>query len=114
MINGHETPFCLLKALQLKLRDMQKTAHVVDMTEDASDIFFRLVECKNYLMKPVGERMENAFDQLEAGATCDDSWLKEQLEPYRTEQHEVTGALDVKLWLNRNWESNRFGHEFVQ
>lgn len=114
MIYGLETPFCLLKALQFKLKGIQKDAQVANMTEDASEIFFCLVECKNYLMKPLGEKMEHAFDLLEDGATCDDSWLKKQLEPYRTEQHEVTGALDVKQWLNRNWESNRFGHEFVQ
>jgi hypothetical protein len=114
MIDGLETPFCLLKALQLKLKGMQKTAHVADMTEDASDIFFRLVECKNYLMQPLGEAMERAFDQLQAGATCDDYWLKEQLEPYRTEQPEFTGAVDVKRWLICNWESDRFGDEFVQ
>lgn len=114
MSHGLETPFCLLKALQFKLKGIQQFAQVANMTEDASDIFFRLVECKNYLMKPLGEKMEHAFDLLEAGDTCDDSWLKEQLEPYRTEQHEVTGALDVKQWLNHNWESNRFGHEFVQ
>jgi hypothetical protein len=42
------------------------------------------------------------------------AWLKEQLEPYRTEQPEFTGAVDVKRWLICNWESDRFGDEFVQ
>jgi hypothetical protein len=105
-------PFKLLRALQFKLKSLQPTIHGNALTEDASDIFFRLIECKNYLMLPthdVKAQIEQALSGVERDLNID--VLRGRLSVLLVQD---SISPKFRLWLGQNLDSDNFGREFVK
>jgi hypothetical protein len=105
-------PFKLLRALQFKLKSLQPTIHDNALTEDASDIFFRLIECKNYLMLPthdVKAQIEQALSVVERDLDID--VLRGRLSVLLVQD---SISPEFRLWLGQNLDSDNFGRKFVK
>lgn len=113
MLDGKTAPpYNLLKALQFKLKSLQPTIHGNALTEDASDIFFRLIECKNYLMLPthdVKAQIEQALSGVERDLDID--VLRVRLSGLLIQD---SISPEFRLWLGQNLDSDNFGREFVK
>lgn len=112
MINESEPTddlISLLRALQFKLKALQPTVQGDSLTEDAPDIFFRLLECKNYLMKPTLQMKTQWVKKFVTVEKLDNAGLRLRLQ--RGLEHLPP---DIRLWVESNLDSEHLGRDFVR
>jgi len=99
----------LLRALQFKLKALQPTVQGDALTEDASDIFFRLLECKNYLMKPTLLMKNRWVKEFVTVEKLDNAGLR-----LRLQRGLQRLPPDIRLWMESNLDSEHLGRDFVR